>query len=157
MLNTTGRFLLGIITIGLVLLISIQILLGFDQTKHYLHWAESQLGIIKEQIYPVSIQKVSQSTSSEHVTIKLLNPGSYPGVRILINNERALYFKNSTLQIPVKSGDLLIIDTRGTESALWFEIIDYSAKIISLKKGQQFRVRDDFQVIEITCQEDVKY
>lgn len=157
MLNTTGRFLLGFITIGLVLLISIQILLGFEQTKNYLHWAESQLGIIKEQIYPQSIQKVSQTTSNENVTVRLLNSGTYPGVRVLVNNERAFYFKNSTVQIPVNAGDLLIIDTRGIETALWFEIIDYSAKIISLQKGQQFRVRNDFQVIEIKCREDIKY
>lgn len=157
MLNTTGRFLLGIITIGLVLLISIQILLGFDQTKSYLHWAERQVGVIKEQIFPTNIQKVSQATASESVTVKLLNSGNYPGVRILVNNERAVYFTNSTIQIPVKTGDLLIIDTRGIEQALWFEIIDYSSKVSSLQKGQQFRVRNDLKVIEIKCHDDVKY
>lgn len=145
MFHSTGRFVMGIIAVGLVLLISVQIMMEFDQTRSYLKWVEGRLGIIDLP----EVREVSSYIPEETVTIKMLNSGEYSDARVLMNNERDYHFQTKIVQIPVTDGDLLIIDTRGIDEALWFEIIAFSETITSLKQNQQFRVRNDLQVIEI--------
>ncbi len=153
MFYSTGRFLMGIVTVGLVLVISVQIMMGFEQTRDYLRWAEGRLGIIDQP----EAQQVSSVISEDSVTIKLLNSGDYPDVRVLLNNESAYYFETEYVQIPVWDGDLLILDTRGINEALWFEVIDFSPNVSSIKRGQQFRLKNEMEVIEVIVEQGNRF
>ncbi|AZR72752.1 hypothetical protein BBF96_04700 [Anoxybacter fermentans] len=153
LLNATGRFLMGLITVGLVLLITIQLMMGFEQTRHYLKWVESQ---VYELIDP-DLKKVAVVIPEEYVILELLNPGNFSEVRVLVNNEKVYYFNHSIVRIPVKDGDLLIIDTRGIETALWFEVRNYSKRVSNLKIGQQFRVKNGLEVIYIKLHDETKF
>ncbi len=144
---------MGIVTVGLVLVISVQIMMGFEQTRDYLRWAEGKLGIIDQP----EAQQVSSVISEDSVTIKLLNSGDYPDVRVLLNNESAYYFETEYVQIPVWDGDLLILDTRGINEALWFEVIDFSPNVSSIKRGQQFRLKNEMEVIEVIVEQGNRF
>ncbi len=144
---------MGIVTVGLVLVISVQIMMGFEQTRDYLRWAEGRLGIIDQP----EAQQVSSVISEDSVTIKLLNSGDYPDVRVLLNNESAYYFETEYVQIPVWDGDLLILDTRGINEALWFEVIDFSPNVSSIKRGQQFRLKNEMEVIEVIVEQGNRF
>ncbi len=149
----TDRFIKGLITVGLVLLISIQIMMRFDVSKNYLMWVESQV----HDILGHEVQEVAVLTKEDYVIIKLLNSGSYSQARVMVNNERAYYFTKPTLKIPVNDGDLLILDTRCYSEGLWFEIIDVSDQINNLQYGQQFRVKKDLQSIMVEIGQRSKF
>ncbi|MCK4259038.1 MAG: hypothetical protein KAX49_08675 [Halanaerobiales bacterium] len=148
----TDRFIKWIVTVGLILLITIQIMMRFDGTQHYLKLVESRI----QGWVGTEVKEVVVFNREEYITLKLLN-GAIHKARVLLNNERDYYFSKSTIQIPVKDGDLLILDTRGISEALWFEVIDFSDKITSLKFGQQFRVKNDLQVISIEVNSQRKF
>lgn len=144
------RFMKGIITIGLVLLITIQLMLGFDQTHNILRWVEGQI----YEIVDPKVQQVSTTVEcDQYVTLKLLNPGDYSKARVLVNNEYAYDFEQRVVKVPVKSDDLLIFDTRSYLEAIWFEVLNFSPEITNLKVGQQFRIKCGFETVPI----EVKY
>lgn len=144
------RFMKGIITIGLVLLITIQLMMGFDQTRNMLRWVEGQI----HEVVDPEVQQVSTTMEyDQYVTLKLLNPGDYSKARILVNNEYAYNFDQRVVKVPVKNNDLLIFDTRSYLEAVWFEVLNFSQEITNLKEGQQFRVKCGFETIPI----EVKY
>ena len=144
--------MIGILTVGLILLITVQLMMEFDKTKIYLNWVESQVG----EFFGPELEQVAVVSTNDYVVIELLNPGEYSTARVLVNNDRAFYFQRRLVKVPVTNDDLLIIDTRGIDKALWFEVIDFSKNVTSLEKGQQFRVKDGLKVIDIKKHE-IKY
>lgn len=145
MLHRTERFVLWLLTVGLILLVSIQMMMTNEEARAYLQVVEGRIqSLIRPEARPVSLVE-----AEEHVTFKLLNKGSFSKARVIINSEQAFYFQQSALRVPVNSGDFLILDTRGISDALWFEVVDVSQGISSVKVGQQYRVCNGLEVVPV--------
>ncbi|MCG8642466.1 MAG: hypothetical protein MI862_22255 [Desulfobacterales bacterium] len=127
--------------------------MNFDQTRSLLRLAEDR--IIGSRQNPV--KEVAVVANDAYVSLKLLNPVDYSLARVFVNNERVFSFDEPVLQIPVNNGDFIILDTRGIKDALWFEVIDFSENVFSLKKGQQFRVKNGLETFSITLRDQKKY
>lgn len=138
---------------SLVLLISVQILLNFDQTRAILRIAEDRIIGVRQS----PAKEVAVVTNDAYISLKLLNLGNYSQARVFVNNERAFNFDEPILQIPVNNGDFIILDSRGIKDALWIEVIDFSENIQGIKKGQQFRVKDGLETFSIIIREKQKF
>lgn len=145
MFRRTERFVIGILTVGLILLITVQLMMQTEETKSTLVRIESKLHALIGQ----EVEEVAMMNSDGFVTLKLMNQGYFPQARVLVNNERAYYFKGDTIKIPVNNSDMLIIDTRGISHSLSFRVVDHSTSITSLQQGLEIRVCDSLSVFPI--------
>lgn len=124
-----------------------------EEARQYLRTLESRVHNLVEP----EIHQVAMMGTDKYVTIKLLNPGSFPTARVFVNNERAINFTTSVVKIPVKNGDFLILDTRGISDPIWFEVQDFSEEITTLRLGQQFWVKNNLEVVAIEVEAPVKF
>lgn len=146
MLHRTERFVLGLLTVGLILLVAIQMMMTNEEARDYLQMVQGRIqSLFNPEAQPVAMM----GEGEEYVTIKLVNQRPYSQARVMVNNERAFSFEQSSLQVPVNIGDFLILDTRGIADALWFEIADVSEGITSIQVGKQYRVFDGLEVIPV--------
>lgn len=144
--HRTERFVLWLLTVGLIFLVAIQMMMTNEEARDYLLMVEGQV----KSLFPPVAQPVAMiEEGDEHITIKVLNRNSYSKARVMLNNEQAFYFEQGSLQIPVNHGDFLILDTRGVPEAMWFEITAVSDGITSVEVGQQYRVLDGLAVLPV--------
>lgn len=145
MLRSTERFLVGLMTIGMILLITVQLMMQSSEPRSYIQELESKI----RNLTGTEVQEVAMLNSDGFVTLKLITKGHYPQARVLVNNDQAYYFDKGPVKIPVNSTDMLIFDTRGIKTDLWFKVLDFSTGITNVRSGQEFHVYDGCAVFPI--------
>jgi hypothetical protein len=137
------RFFVNVIIIGLVVLISFQILMKNDTTyRNIKDWEFALRNFLGFK------QKTEQVTGLEEersgmITIDLLQDLSLPQVYLIINGQRVADFSEGVVKLKVDEGDLLKIDARFYDRSLWFEITSLSLNIRNWQVGQQFRIKGE--------------
>lgn len=145
MLRRTERFLVGLMTIGMILLITVQLMMQSGEPRSYIQQLESKI----RSLTGTEVQEVAMLNSDGFITLTLLTKGYYPQARVLVNNDKAYYFTKGPVKVPVNHSDMIIFDTRGIKTNLRFKVLDYSVGITNVRSGQEFWVYDGCTVFPI--------
>ncbi|MEN6351790.1 MAG: hypothetical protein ABFD08_20690 [Syntrophomonas sp.] len=129
------KILIRSIVLGLVVLVVVQGLMTKEPWRIYLSWGEKMEG--QSIGLPASSQKSDSLTAANKVKSKLNSPqsqltlslekfSSLPEASILVNGKKKADFTNKEVNIEVKAGDVLEID-----SSLYNFPVDYQISKIS--------------------------
>ena len=137
-----GRFFVNLMIVGLILLVSIQIIMGNEEYQNRLQMAENFIKSYFQQPVP-EVTRVTQHEREhklEIIEVSLISNASIPEVWLMKNGERVANFADGKVRLEVSEGDLLTIDSREFTNTLWFKITFISDDIISFQQGNQFRI-----------------
>ncbi len=151
------QLLLRIIVIGLVLLVTVQIILTNPKLEESLI---TKVPIMKEVLtlgqnedFKIPATTVF-STRDKKLVVLLQNDLRTSKVKLLINGEVRDTFVDGYTEVNLKSGDEIAIDTKGVPQGLWFEISESSFSLISFEVGRQFWIKNDCKVLGRVDKED---
>ncbi|ADL12551.1 hypothetical protein [Acetohalobium arabaticum] len=153
----------------LILLITVQIALN-DPLSAKLQFENSYLQQLKE--IPVVQQVVTylqrnnsgvkqtaelkEVTQSESVTtdkqgiveLKVLNSTTDQQIKVFINKKLRKTFSKGQARILVEPGDKIILDTRGINKGLWFQVTALSDNLQNFNGGERFWIKNDLYTLE---------
>ncbi len=137
-----GKFFVKLMIIGLILLISVQLIGQNEQYQERLQIAENFIKSYFNQPVQEVIKVTQQETPGnlEIVEISLISGASIPEVWLMNNGQRIDNFQGGKVRTEVSGGDLLTIDARDYNQILWLEISFISSDIVSFQTGKQFRI-----------------
>jgi hypothetical protein len=144
------KILINIIVIILILLISAQFIMKNEYTYERLHRLKLSIkNIFNDKNKTINVSKIDKLNSQGKIIINLLNNVSLPQVWVLINGEKIANFDNGIVQLFVRDGDLISIDSRAYNKTIWFEITYIQSFIKNLSIGEQFRLNSEKKVISL--------
>jgi len=137
-----GRFFVKLMIIGLILLISVQLIGQNEQYQERLQIAESFIkGYFNQPVQEVTKVTHQESPGNlEIIEVSLISGASIPEVWLMSNGERIGNFQEGKVSTEVSEGDLLTIDARDYNQILWLEISFISSDIVTFQPGKQFRI-----------------
>ncbi|WP_408956526.1 hypothetical protein [Natroniella sp. ANB-PHB2] len=148
LIKVIERILLKIVVVGLVLLVTVQIILvnpDFDRTLiSNLPLVNSLLG--EEYHFGEPAQEVF-SAPEEELRVTIQGQLDLPEAKLIVNGEVKDSFAGGVAQIRVRNGDRVIIDTRGIERGLWIRIDELSGVLYPFEREQQFWVQDEYKTL----------
>lgn len=129
--------LLQIIVVLLILTLAVQFSFRYRDQGEVLFFPRAFLHLLLQE---EEVALVMAPSSREYLLIKLINKVVEPGVLLLVNGEVSATFEENPVLIYVADGDLISIDSRDSDTVLWFRVQDVSSEIQSFHPGQQYRI-----------------
>lgn len=154
-----AKLVLNVVVVGLVLLVTVQFIMTNSVVDK---------SLISKVPYSEYILKLDQSDKFSQaskavfapqegaLTFKLQGNDNPWQVRILVNEEVVGNFAAGPIEIKVKPGDEIAVDSRGYKKAIWLRIAKISKKIDFFKAGQQFWIKDEYKTLG-TVKSKVKF
>ncbi|MEJ6952169.1 hypothetical protein [Natronospora cellulosivora (SeqCode)] len=139
-LEMVEKFLVNFIVIGLILLISLQLIMRTDMGYQRIKNLEYSLRNVLHEDETVEVFARPQSFSEGKILISLEQDYSLPQVWLVKNGTRVANFSAGFVEIAISEGDFLLIDSKFYDQALTLEIKEISPNVRSWHVGQQFRV-----------------
>ena len=94
----------------------------------------------KEEVVQVNtLEQIQEGV----IVIHLIPEVSLPQVWVLKNGKKEVNFSSGYVVCHVNQGDLLTIDSRYYDDALWYKITSLSSTIKSLELGELYRTSGD--------------
>ncbi|MBM7556483.1 hypothetical protein [Halanaerobacter jeridensis] len=143
-----AKLVLNVVVVGLVLLVTVQFIMSNTAVD------KSLLSKVPYSKYILKLDqsdKFSQTAKTvfapqEGTLIFKLQGNDNPWqVRLLVNKEVVGNFAAGFIKVKVRPGDKLAIDARGYKEAIWLQLSDISEKIVFLKEGQQFWIKNEYK------------
>ncbi|MCK8816921.1 hypothetical protein MWH28_05975 [Natroniella sulfidigena] len=143
------RILFRIVGVGLVLLITVQIILAspdFNFNRDLIADLPGVSLLLGESEYQFGepAQEVF-SAPEEQMRIVIQGRLDLPEAKLVVNGEVRDNFAGGVAQVSVRNGDKVIIDTRGIERGMWIRIDELSAGLYPFEIDQQFWVQDEYK------------
>ena len=145
-LEKIEKFLVNFIILGLILLISLQLIMKNDSSYQRLKDFEYSFrsGFQDNQAIEVStgVQNYEETRlfADSKLLINVLEEDYLPQVWLVKNGERISDFSTGSVEIDINDGDFLLIDSRFYDGPLLFEIEELSPNIRTWHTGQEFRL-----------------
>ncbi len=140
-----GRFFVNLMVVGLILLVSVQILMGNENFQNRFEMAENFINNIfdqpEQQLARVTYEEeTSRDRTTGILRLSIISRTSAPEVWLRQNGQRVSNFADGEVIIEAEDDDLITVDLTQYERTLWFEVTSISPEITSFQNGEQFRI-----------------
>ena len=134
------RYIIRLVIIGFVLMITVQAVMTQDQFRMYLSWSERLEG--ESLKYPVNAVHDDKSPAPEAVSpdaVIVLSVDKYsslPRAVLMVNGKEKTTFNEREIQLKLKAGDVLEVDTTHYNFPVEFKVTSLSDNVAFPRKGQ---------------------
>ncbi|MFW5981709.1 MAG: hypothetical protein ACOCQO_00725 [Halanaerobiaceae bacterium] len=139
-LEMVEKFLVNFIVIGLILLISLQLIMRNDTGYQRIRNLENSIKSVFREEEAIEVTTQEEISQKGTMLISIVDEMSIPQVWMVKNGERISDFSRGFVEIELIEGDFLLIDAKFYDQPLWLEVKEISPNISSWHKGQQFRI-----------------
>lgn len=137
---TIERWLLRAAALGVLLLVTVQVLLQQDPARGYLTYVERLEGQRLDE--PAALPAMA-APRTYVVVIHLISREQAERARLLVNGVPAGDFTQPRLQVQVRAGDVLEIDGSAYQETLRFRITATSRELVRPALGREIATRGD--------------